>query len=79
MPAATPIAAFTQIVAAVVMPWTVSRLRMIAPPPRKPMPVTICAAMRPGSAPPCAIEADMIVNNAEPTAIRMFVRRPAGF
>ncbi|HZP48588.1 MAG TPA: hypothetical protein VFB07_08640 [Vicinamibacterales bacterium] len=40
-PAAIPTAAFTQIVAAVVIPWTSPRLRRIAPAPRKPMPVTI--------------------------------------
>ncbi len=40
-PAATPIAALTQIVAAVVKPWIPSSRRMIAPAPRKPMPVTI--------------------------------------
>src|SRR6187431_2414209 len=39
-PAAMPIAALTQIVAAVVRPWTFSPLRRIAPAPRKPMPVT---------------------------------------
>ena len=37
-------------VAAVVRPRTEKPWRMIAPAPRKPMPVTICAAMRVGSA-----------------------------
>ena len=45
-----PIAATTQSVAAVVSPRTERPSRMIAPAPRKPMPVTICAAMRVGSA-----------------------------
>jgi hypothetical protein len=44
-----PIAAASQSVAAVVSPRTESPCRMIAPAPRKPMPVTICAAIRVGS------------------------------
>ena len=79
MPAATPIAEFTQIVAAVVIPSTVSPWRRIAPPPRKPMPVTICPATRLVSPTPLVISRDRIVNSAEPTAIRMLVRSPAGF
>ena len=46
---AMPIAAASQSVAAVVRPRTVRPWRMIAPAPRKPMPVTICAAIRVGS------------------------------
>ena len=46
---------------------------------RNPMPVTICAAMRAGSAPGSASRYDISVKAAEPTAIKMFVRRPAGF
>jgi hypothetical protein len=42
-------AATTQSVAAVVSPRTERPWRMIAPAPRKPMPVTICAAIRVGS------------------------------
>jgi hypothetical protein len=38
------------MVAAVVRPWTAPRVWMMVPAPRKPMPVTICAAIRPGSA-----------------------------
>ena len=44
-----PIAATTQSPAAVVSPRMESPWRMIAPAPRKPIPVTIWAAMRVGS------------------------------
>ncbi len=48
----------------------------MAPAPRKPMPVTMLAAMRvrvnPGS-----MLMEKIVNSAEPTVIRMMVRKPA--
>ena len=44
-----PIAATSHSVAAVVSPRTERPWRMIAPAPRKPMPLTICAAMRDGS------------------------------
>ena len=47
-----PIAAVIQTPAAVVRPWTCSSARcclMIAPAPRKPIPVTICAEIRVGS------------------------------
>src|SRR5215471_18344826 len=49
---------------------------MIAPAPRNPTPVTICAAMRPGSAFGVSVT-DVIVNTAQPSAIRMFVLNPA--
>jgi hypothetical protein len=51
-----PIAATTHSVAAVVSPRTDSPWRMMAPAPRKPIPVTTCAAMRVGSSviPPLA-------------------------
>ena len=49
VPAAMPIAATAQMVAAVVSPRTRSLRRKIVPAPRKPMPVTICAATREGS------------------------------
>src|SRR5947207_2563070 len=71
-----PIAATTQRVAAVVSPRTESPSRMIAPAPRNPIPVTICAAMRVGSArttvPPCVRNAwkpyaETIVKSAEPS------------
>ena len=48
-PSAIPIAATAQSVAAVVSPRMVSPWRMIAPAPRKPMPLTIWAEMRDGS------------------------------
>ena len=44
-----PTAAANQMVAAVVRPRTVDGVRQIVPAPRKPMPVTICAATRAGS------------------------------
>src|SRR5438132_542425 len=81
-----PIAAATQSVAAVVSPRTERPWRMIAPAPRKPMPVTICAAIRVGSArmtwsplsrKPRKPYAETIVNSAEPTQTRMCVRSPA--
>jgi hypothetical protein len=50
---------------------------MIAPAPRKPMPVTICAAMRPGSPVGPDISIDISVNSAAPTVMRMLVRSPA--
>ncbi len=51
-PAARPIPATTHIVAAVVSPSTIPPSRcMIAPAPRKPIPATIPAAIRLGSAP----------------------------
>src|SRR6478609_3175187 len=81
-----PIAATTQRVAAVVSPRTDSPERMIAPAPRKPMPVTICAAIRDGSVrtmfPPLVRNswnpyADTIVNSAEPSETSRCVRIPA--
>src|SRR3954447_4043461 len=81
-----PIAATTHNVAAVVRPRTDSPSRMIAPAPRNPIPVTICAATRDGSArtiePPPARNswnpyAEMIVNSAEPSETRRCVRMPA--
>jgi hypothetical protein len=78
-PAATPTAAFTHTVAAVVRPWMPLSVRMIAPAPRNPMPVTICAAMRPGSPNGPDISIDITVNSAAPTAMRMLVRSPASF
>ena len=51
-PAADPIAAVTQIAAAVVRPRTESRRTKISPAPRNPTPVTIWAATREGSSTP---------------------------
>src|SRR5215831_7414166 len=50
--------------------------RIIAPAPRNPTPVTICAAMRPGSAFGVSVT-EVIVNTAQPRAIRIFVLNPA--
>src|SRR5437763_7452461 len=81
-----PIAATTHSVAAVVSPRTDRPSRMIAPAPRKPMPVTICAAIRVGSArttePPFVRnswkpKAETIVNSAEPSDTNKWVRIPA--
>src|SRR5580765_1193933 len=81
-----PIAATSQSVAAVVKPRTERPCRMIAPAPRKPMPVTIWAAMRVGSyVTPLRDEklksvqayAETIVNSAAPTPTRRCVRNPA--
>ena len=67
-----------QMVAAVVSPVIWWRSRRIEPAPRKPTPVTIWAAMRAGSCPPRAGDMDTTVKMAEPTQIRICVRRPAG-
>src|SRR5581483_818298 len=81
-----PIAATTQSVAAVVSPRTDRPSRMMAPAPRKPMPVTIWAAMRVGSARTTAAplvrnswkpNAEMIVKSAEPSETSRCVRTPA--
>src|SRR5581483_5449373 len=73
-----PIAATSQSVAAVVRPRTERPCRMIAPAPRKPMPVTICAAIRDGSV--CGLVKPYTptsVNSAAPTQTTRCVRRPA--
>src|SRR6185312_2562920 len=73
-----PMAATTQMVAAVVRPLTCSPWCMIAPAPMKPMPVTIWAAMRVGSASTTPVKfLETIMNKHAPTQIRMLVRRPA--
>src|SRR3954470_1980383 len=81
-----PMAATTQSVAAVVSPRIESPSRMIAPAPRKPMPVTICAAMRDGSARTMLSlptrnswkpYAETIVNSADPSDTSRCVRIPA--
>jgi hypothetical protein len=51
----------------------------MAPAPRKPIPVTICAATRPES-PVVVVNAnEAIVKAADPRQTRMSVRKPAGF
>src|SRR6185437_8760860 len=83
-----PIAATIHSEAAVVSPRTVRPFRMIAPAPRKPMPLTTCAAIRDGSrrtrtfGPPeprtsWKPKAETIVNSAAPIATSMWVRSPA--
>src|ERR1051325_10513489 len=80
-----PIAATTQMVAALVSPTTAPRAWRIVPAPMKPTPGTIWAATRvvsvPGEIdPPPAdsIASDRWVYSTEPTQIRMLVRSPAG-
>src|SRR6266540_2482013 len=53
--------------------------RMIAPAPRKPMPVTICAAIRVGSTPEKSLKpyAPTIVNRQAPSETSRCVRTPA--
>src|ERR1039457_257987 len=72
------------MVAADVRPVIEPRACIMVPAPMKPIPVTTCAAMRPGSpmrAPPNEVPRfiERSMNNAEPTQMRMFVRRPAAF
>src|SRR5690606_8962111 len=79
-PMLSPIAATTQIVAALVRPVMVPRVCRMVPAPRNPMPVTTCAAIRPGS--PtwfAAMRVERSISSAEPRQMRMLVRRPAGF
>ena len=74
------------MVAADVSPTIAPSACRIAPAPRKPIPETICAAMRvvspygrpSGVKPICAMSIESCVNSAAPTQIRMFVRSPAG-
>src|SRR5947208_15565056 len=71
--------ATNQIVAAVVSPRTASPRRIIAPAPKKPMPDTICAAMRAESVPGMIpIFKEKMVKSVEPTQISVFVLKPAG-
>jgi hypothetical protein len=71
--------ATNQIVAAVVSPRTASPRRMIAPAPKKPMPDTICAAMRDESVSGIVpIFNEKMVKSVEPTQINVFVLKPAG-
>src|SRR6266851_1990691 len=74
-----PTDAATQIIAAVVSPWTSPPWRKIAPAPRNPTPVTICAAIRVGSTPDLkAGSRPTPVNMHAPTAIKDMVLSPAG-
>src|SRR5437667_7296250 len=74
-----PMAATTQIVAALVRPVTAPRVWRMVPAPMKPTPARIWAATRPGSPLSAAMRMDRTVNRVAPMLMRMFVRRPAGF
>src|SRR5690606_3817064 len=84
-PHAMPIAAVIHTEAAVVRPLTASFLTKMTPAPRKPIPATICAAMREGSrvtsGPRIAWKpyAETRVNMAEPRPTSVWVRNPALF
>ena len=85
-PAQAPIAAVTQMAAAVVSPRTESRRTKIIPAPKNPTPVTIWAAtregsrmIRPGSS--TSLNPYLLINmkSAAPTPTRVCVRNPALF
>src|SRR5439155_23625087 len=82
-PAPVPSAALVHSAAAVVMPRTEPRSRMMAPAPMKPIPEATCAATRIGSTfgPRSMSEnpyAPAIVNTAAPPATSACVPQPAG-
>src|ERR1700694_1305207 len=78
-PITIPIAATTQMVAAVVRPLTSVPCRRMAPAPRKPTPVTIWAAIRVGSVRlPKYGSRLIVVNRHAPTPTSAMVRIPAG-
>src|SRR5713101_5076409 len=74
-----PMAATTQIVAALVRPVTAPRVWRMVPAPMKPTPARIWAATRPGSPLSAAMRTERTVNRVAPMLMRMLVRRPAGF
>src|SRR5438128_5407119 len=74
-----PMAATTQIVAALVKPVTAPRVWRMVPAPMKPTPARIWAATRPGSPRSAAMRTERSVNRVAPMLMRMLVRRPAGF
>src|SRR3984893_5008156 len=77
-PANAPTAAEHHSVAAVFRPRTLSPSRMINPAPRNPIPDTICAATRVGSAvAQLNPYADNNTNKVAPTATKALVRNPA--
>src|SRR3984893_9436232 len=77
-PANAPTAAEHHSVAAVLRPRTLSPSRMITPAPRNPIPDTIWAATRVGSAvAPRNPYADNSTNKVAPTATKALVRNPA--
>lgn len=80
-PQERPNAAVVHITAALVSPRMLSPCRMIAPPPKKPMPVTTPAAMRVGSPRPAAPPnrdryVESIQSNVQEREIRIIVRGP---
>ena len=75
-PMPMPSAAVTQIIAAVVIPFTPKSPLKITPAPTKPMPVAILDAMRSGLD-PSPISCENTVNRADPRQIRVRVRKPA--
>ena len=88
-PAATPMAAETQVDAAVVMPWTcccsprfvLEEAFQIRPAPKKPTPDGIAAATRDEShaiGPSSKARRDVIVKMQAPRATNAMVRMPAG-
>src|SRR6185295_13979127 len=76
-PSAIPTPATTQIVAAVVSPSTKPCEWRTAPAPRNPIPEMICAAILVGS-PPSSSDTfvEILMNNVDPTQIRILVRSP---
>jgi hypothetical protein len=76
-----PRPATNHIVAAVVRPFTLLPILMKAPAPRKPMPETTWAAIRPGSplSPPtdCGSQIDRSIRSVAPRPMMIWVRQPA--
>lgn len=64
--------------AAVVKPMTFSFVLIIVPAPMKPIPITMAAETRAGSASRKAFR-DRIVRRVEPNPTRIWVLKPAGF
>jgi hypothetical protein len=78
-PTATPKAALSHRVAAVVRPRTVPRFLRMTPAPMKPIPVTTCDATLVGSATdPSNPSAPTPVSRAAASATSAWVRMPAG-
>jgi hypothetical protein len=70
-----PMAAVTQRLEAVVMPFTLSFSAQIVPAPMKPIPATMPVAILAGS---IAKLMEMVVNRHEPSKTGMWVRQPTG-
>ncbi len=71
----TPMPAEHHSVAAVFSPRTFIPSRMMTPAPRKPIPETICAAIRPGLSGDVVME--LRIKTAAPVATSALVRNPA--